>query len=119
MIETLKLLLSGIAVAVSLASFAYAWHSARNRAQRAEIEALKERIASVDGRRATNVGELRDRITRVEEKLPHLPDQKSMHELSLRIEEMHGDMKALQQALKGVQGQLETANDFLLRERKG
>jgi len=114
--EVLKLIFSGIAVIISLTSLYYAWHSAKNRAQKEEIEGLRTRIAEVEERRAKSIGELRDRMGRLEAEIPHLPSTATVHELAIRIEEMHGDLKGVTEALKGVKGQLETVNTHLLRE---
>lgn len=105
-----------ISLLLSIAAMFYSWHSARQRATQQELATLRSKVDEVESNRARSVGELRDRVNTLEGAIEHLPSLTATHELAMRIEEMHGDMKGLSQALKGVQGQLETVNMHLLND---
>ena len=110
--------LNAIALVSAAGSAIYTWNTNRHRATRQEIENVRGRVAELEERRAKSIGELRDRMGRLEAELPHLPSTETVHELAIRIEEMHGDLKGVTEALKGVKGQLETVNMHLLNESR-
>lgn len=105
-----------LSLIVSAATFAYTWNTNRARASQQELRSLNEKLEDEGKRRASSVVQLRDRLVVVETQVKHLPSSELAHELAINIERMHGDMKELREALKGVQGQLETVNNHLLNE---
>lgn len=117
-IEVLKLIFSAIAVAVSIASFAYAWHSAKDRAQKAEIDAVKKDFTDRDERRRKDVGELRDRVTEVETIIKHLPNQSQIGEVYDSINGVGREVSALGATLKAVSTQVARVETYLLNEGK-
>lgn len=105
-----------LSLAVSIATFIYTWNTNRARASHQELEKVKREVDEVDKHLNRGLGETRDRLKAIETALLHLPSSNATHELALNLERMHGDMKELREALKGVQGQLETVNNHLLNE---
>lgn len=91
----------------------YVWASSRHRATRTQIDKLRDRHDS----RLDNHG---DRLTRAEEQLRHLPTSDALAELTGKVNELHGDMKALDAKFEGfkemgtmIRRQVEMMDSFL------
>ena len=107
-------IIAGVALAsftLSLGTFAYTWHSKKNRAQRGEIEALHSRLNEESGRRRDQLGELRDRMTRVETEMTHLPS-------AVAVAAMNGELASLTSMMKGMDSRMERIEVYLLQEGK-
>lgn len=105
-----------IALLLSVAAALYTWFMNRERATRQEIEAVKASVQQEVSARARSNGELRDRIKSLEVALPHMPSQESFHQMGIRLEQVHGDMNTLSERIKGMSGQLDTINNFLMKQ---
>lgn len=122
--EVLKLIFSGIAVAVSLASFAYAWHSAKNRAQREEIDTLRREQRNdvavlqdalekeAELRRDADNNQ-RDRITELATNMAHLPDQQQIGKVYESINDVAKQVTGLDATMRAVGAQVTRVEDFL------
>lgn len=103
---------------MSVANAVFTWHSNKNRAQRAEIEALKKDLTERDERRRKDVGELRDRVTEVETVIKHLPNQSQIGEVYDSINGVGREVSALGATLKAVSTQVARVETYLLNEGK-
>ncbi|MBX3447526.1 MAG: hypothetical protein KF765_12300 [Parvibaculaceae bacterium] len=107
-------IIAGVALAsfaLSLATFAYTWHSNKNRAQRGEIDAVYARLNEESGRRRDQAGELRDRMTRVETEMQHLPS-------AVAVAAMNGELASLATTMKGMDVRMERIEAYLMQEGK-
>lgn len=111
-------LFAGCSVIVSIASFAYTWHSARQRATQQELTTLRAQLADVDQRRTKSTGELRDRITRVEAEVENLPNHSQMANLTSNIQEVRGDVGGVRDMLGMLGARIERIDNYLMNEGK-
>lgn len=109
---------AGCSLVVSIGSFVYTWYSARQRASQQELATLRAQLADVDGRRAKSAGELRDRITRVEAELEHLPNHSQMSELSKHIQEVSGEVGGVRDLLGMLSQRIERIDNYLMNKDK-
>ena len=73
----------------------YAFVATKQRATRKRLEELRDDHGERLGCHA-------QRLTRLESELPHLPTSDAIAELSLRVAEQNGDLKALTAEVRGV-----------------
>lgn len=100
-----------INLALSVSAIMFTWHSNRTRAQRVEIEALQARLAEESGRRRDVVGELRDRLTRMEAEMTHLPS-------AVQVAAMNGDLASLAGSVRSMDTRMERIEAYLMESRK-
>jgi hypothetical protein len=103
----LDTLLKLAALAMSVASFAYAWTSARSKATAEKVEAIDQRVIAVTGR-----------VTKLESDIEHLPDKDTLHRLEIAIAEMSGEMRVLAEKINPVSAISERLQDYLLERGK-
>lgn len=84
----MKLFLQGVAVLLMLWTAWHSWTTARNAAQQIQVNTMAQSISDVT-----------TRVTRLEERIRHLPEDDLVHELA-------GDMKALKAEMEGVRSAL-------------
>lgn len=116
--DILRTLFLGLSLCVSTIALYYSWYSARQRASQQELEKLRDKVNDVDGRRATAVGELRDRITRVEAEVDNLPNHSQMSHLTSSIQEVKGDVGSVRDMLNMVFARVERVDNYLMNEVK-
>lgn len=114
--QWLSAIVNVIALLLSVGAALYTWFANRERATRQQIEAVKGSVQQEATARARSNGELRDRVKSLEVAMPHMPSQESFHQMGLRMEQMHGDMNTLSERMKGMSGQLDTINNFLMKQ---
>lgn len=82
---------------------------------------IRQRNAAVDGR-INNCAERLDRhetrLHALEQTLQALPGQKDMHELSLALSEMRGDMREMRAAMQGQAAMLGRVESVVSRQEE-
>lgn len=116
--DVLRTIFLGLSLLVSTVALFYTWYTARQRASQQELEKLRERVLEVDARRATAVGELRDRVTRVEAEVENLPNHSQMSHLTTTIQEVKGDVTGMRDMLNMVFARVERVDNYLMNEVK-
>ncbi len=79
------------AIALALASMAYAHWRTQARATQKDIEDLERDVRDLDGR-----------LTRAQARLDETPTSKALHEVALSISDFGGDLRAISERLKGL-----------------
>lgn len=115
--DSLRTTFLGLSVLIAVASLIYTWASNRQRASQQELNSLRETVAEEGRRRASSVGELRDRVTRVEAEVDNLPNHSQMSHLTQNIQEVKGDVGGVRDVLNALGKRIERIDDFLLNER--
>lgn len=85
-----------------------AWRLSRDRARRAEIEAME-----------TDIDAVRVRMQDIEANLRHMPTQSDLRLLSDRLEQMHGDLRELSGSFRGLSRAVDLMNSHLLDQQRG
>lgn len=121
MIEELRLWISLAALvisAVALGWTVFMFLAQRSKATKEQIHALRE----AHDKRLDNHAE---RLTRTEERIVHLPTNTALSELTARVGDLHGDLKALTAKLEGWEKvaemmgrQIELMDQFLRKQSK-
>lgn len=112
--------LAGIATASLFVSFCglfYTWSTNRARASQQELENLRTIVEEEGKRRASSVGELRDRVTRVEAEVENLPDHSQMAQLTRNIQEVGGDIGGVREVLGLLSARIERIDNYLMNEK--
>ncbi len=101
--------------AVTLLVGLYVWISNRHRATRGQIEKVRDEHEA----RLQNHS---NRVTSIEEQLRHMPDGKTIQDLTKQLQELHGDFKALNARFEGfkdvakiMRRQVELMDEYLKR----
>lgn len=110
--------------AVALAALAYTVITQR---KKASAEALGKIEAKVEAKAdvalvsvlVDRVDDVKDRVTKIEDQLEHMPDRETTHRLELSITEMRGEMKTLAERMKPVAAISERLQELMLQEGRG
>lgn len=109
---------AGCSLLVSVSSLFYTWYTNRARASQQELMQLRMKVQDVDERRAKGLGELRDRITRVEAEVENLPNHSQMANLTSNIQEVRGDVGGVRDMLGMLGARIERIDNYLMNEGK-
>ncbi|MDO8838005.1 MAG: DUF2730 family protein [Parvibaculum sp.] len=107
-----------INLVLAISSIVFTWYSNQNRAQRAEIQALEKLFADRDERRRKDIGEQRDRITKVEADVEHLPNKEHLGDVYESINGVGQKVAAMEATLNAVGAQVSRIDDYLRREKQ-
>lgn len=116
--DSLRTTFLGLSVLIGVASLIYTWASNRQRASQQELESLRATVADEGRRRASSVGELRDRVTRVEAEVENLPNHSQMSHLTSSVQEVKGDVSGMRDMLNMVLARVERVDNYLMNEGK-
>lgn len=109
-IATLSLLLSCV-------SIFYAWYAARQRATQEELANLRKEILKVEASRASGMGEIRDRMTKIEAEVDILPSHSQMNSLTENMQAVKGDVGGMRDVLTMLGSRIERIDNYLMSEK--
>ncbi|WP_315742785.1 MULTISPECIES: DUF2730 family protein [unclassified Bradyrhizobium] len=120
---TLNDLAPWVAIAVSAASFFYAWSNSRSKkidedlasirkAQKDDHEATTIRQAAVKA----EVDSIKDRVTRVEADMAHLPDKDVTHRLEMALGAMQAEMRELNAKVRPISAMADRIQEVMVEK---
>lgn len=110
-------LIATVNVSLSLMGVFYSWWSSRQRATQREMDVLRKMVSEVETKRAASVGELRDKIVRVEAEVENLPNHHQMADLTENIQEVRGDVGGVRDMLGMLGLRIERIDNYLMNEK--
>lgn len=103
-LDDLKSWLGVFSGLIAIGSFAYAWLTNRSKLNSEQIAGLEE-----------TVNTLETQVKLIEQRLEQMPDKETVHELGLKVTELHGQLNVMGESLKSVAVTASRIENFLLQ----
>ncbi|MGJ5203600.1 DUF2730 family protein [Bradyrhizobium sp. HKCCYLR20261] len=112
-----------VAIAVSAGSFCYAWMNGRSKKMDEEIQGIRK--SHKDDHEATTIrlaatkaeiDSLKDRLTRVEADMAHLPDKDVTHRLEMALGAMQAEMRELNAKVRPISAMADRIQEVMVEK---
>ena len=117
-VEWVKIGFEVVALFLSIGGSIYWLIASRLKTMRLDALSLEKDLTGQQRNHAKSVGELKDRVAKIEAEIAHLPNKDSVHQLELAITKIGGDISTMSEKFASVARTSTRIEQYLLDKEK-